>query len=63
MDDTELVDIRDIKIDPSLPLDEKKRQYLEKIKNPYRFRLGEYPIKATFSKSAKTIEECMSDIF
>ena len=36
-----LVDIRDVKIDRSLPLEERVRSFVEQIKNPYCVRCGE----------------------
>ena len=36
----DLVDINTVVIDTSLPVEEKKRQFLEQIKNPYLYRCG-----------------------
>lgn len=35
-----LVDIRDVKIDRSLPVEERMKSYVEQIKNPYMFKVG-----------------------
>ena len=37
----ELVDIRDVKIDRTLPSDERIRSFIEQIKNPYCFKVGD----------------------
>ena len=37
----DLVDIRTVVIDPSLPVVEKKRSYLQQIKNPRLYRCGD----------------------
>ena len=34
-----LVDIREIKIDPDQPLEERMRSYIEQVRDPYCFRL------------------------
>ena len=35
-----LVDIRDVKIDRSQPVEERMKSYVEQIKNPYLFKVG-----------------------
>ena len=34
------MDIRDVKIDRSLPVEERMKSYVEQIKNPYLFKVG-----------------------
>ena len=53
----DLVDIRDIKIDCSLPLDERKRLYFEQIKNPHCFRYGDMIVRASFEDKGLTLED------
>ena len=36
---SELVDIRDVVIDKSLPLEDRVKSYVEQIKNPYCFKV------------------------
>lgn len=36
----QLVDIRDVKIDRSLPSEERIKSFIEQIKNPYQFKVG-----------------------
>ena len=40
VDREELVDIRDVHIDRSLPIEERIRSFVEQIKNPYCFKCG-----------------------
>ena len=35
-----LVDIRDVRIDRSLPMEERVKSYVEQVKNPYMFKVG-----------------------
>ena len=35
-----LVDIRDVKIDRTQPVEERMKSYVEQIKNPYLFKVG-----------------------
>lgn len=36
-----LVDIRDVKVDRSLPVEDRIRSYVEQVKDPYCFRVGD----------------------
>ena len=44
-----LVDLRDVKIDPSKSVAEKMNDYFEQIKNPYLFKVGDVRVKVSFS--------------
>ena len=54
-----LVDIRDVKIDRSLPLEEHVRSFVEQIKNPYCFRCGDAVVKTSFLDTDVTLEDCV----
>ena len=41
VDREELVDIRDVSIDRTLPKEERVRSFIQQIKNPYCFRCGD----------------------
>ncbi len=58
----ELVDIRDVTVDKDLPKEERIAAFLEQIKNPYRFRCGDFVVNATFSNNGVTLEECLQGI-
>lgn len=55
----DLVDIRDVKIDRTLPKEERIKDYVRQIKNPYCFKCGSVGIKISFAKTDVTLEECM----
>lgn len=57
-----LVDIRDVHVDPNLPKDERIKEYLRQIKNPYCFKCGDFTVHARFSKDGPTLEECLKQI-
>ena len=46
-----LVDIRSVHIDQSLPEKKRMLDYLAQIKNPYCFRCGETEVKLSFSST------------
>ena len=43
-----LVDLHDVKIDPSKSVPDKMNDYFEQIKNPYLFKVGDVRVKVSF---------------
>ena len=54
---SQLVDIRDVKIDRTLPSDERIRSFIEQIKNPYCFKVGDTVVKVSFADTPNTITD------
>lgn len=52
-----LVDIRDVKIDRSLPVEERMRSYVEQIKNPYMFKVGNTIVRVSYANTTQTIND------
>ena len=52
-----LVDIRDVKIDRSLPVEERMRSYVEQIKNPYMFKFGTTIVRVSYANTTQTIND------
>ena len=57
-----LVDIRDISVDKGLPKAERIAAFVHQIKNPYRFRCGDFVVNASYAQGGATIEECLQGI-
>ena len=57
-----LVDIRDVSVNKDLPREERIAAFVEQIKNPYRFRCGDFVINACFASGGTTIEDCLKGI-
>ena len=58
----DLIDLKDIKIDENKPITERMRDYLDQIKDPYLFRVGDIVVRVKFAgeESLQTkIEEMM----
>ena len=55
----DLVDVRDVKIDRTLPKDERLKSFIEQIKNPYVFKCGDVVVKSVFADTGMTLEDCM----
>ena len=58
----ELVDIRDVSVDKNLPKEERIAAFIRQIKNPYRFRCGDFVVNACFAGNGVTLEECLQGI-
>lgn len=52
-----LVDIRDVRIDRSQPVEERMKSYVEQIKNPYLFKVGNTVVKVSYANTQATIND------
>ena len=52
-----LVDIRDVKIDRSQPVEERMKSYVEQIKNPYLFKVGNTVVRVSYANTHATIND------
>ena len=52
-----LIDIRDVKIDKSLPIEERVRSYVRQIKNPYLFKVGNTIVRVSYADTDRTIND------
>lgn len=53
----DLADIRDVRIDTSLPKEARVASYLEQIKNPYLYRCGDIIVRVSFADTEATLED------
>lgn len=58
----ELVDIRDIKVDKFLPREERLKEYIRQIKDPFQFKCGKFTVTTSYSDTELTVEDCMVGI-
>ena len=59
---SELVDIRDVVIDKSLPLEERVRSYVEQIKDPYRFKVGDVVVRVSYADKDKSLTDSFTSM-
>ena len=52
-----LVDIRVVKIDRSKPVEERMKSYVEQIKNPYLFKVGNTIVRVSYANTQATIND------
>ena len=55
--DEQLLDIRDVKIDRTLPTEERIRSFVEQIRDPYKFKVGDVVVKVSFANTQNTITD------
>ena len=58
----ELVDIRDVKLDSSLGQAERIQSFLQQIKNPYCFRVGDVVVYVAYTEGGPTLNDCFADM-
>lgn len=52
-----LVDIRDVRIDRSLPMEERVKSYVEQVKNPYMFKVGNTVVRVSYADTNRTMND------
>lgn len=52
-----LVDVRDVQIDKTLPIDERIKSYVEQIKNPYMFKVGNTVVRVSYANTSRTLND------
>lgn len=58
----ELIDIRDVSVDPNLPRAERIAEFIRQIKNPYHFKCGKFTVRAQFTEGGPSLEDCLKQI-
>lgn len=59
---SDLVDLRDVKIDAEKSVPEKMNDYFEQIKNPYLFKVGDARVKVSFGTNGSFMDTLSSAI-
>lgn len=59
----ELADISAVSIRPDLPHEEKIRDFLEQIQNPYCFLCGNIPVKVCFTDGGPKLGQALETYF
>ena len=58
----DLVDIRDIYIDPTLSQEERIRSFVLQVKDPYNFRVGDVIVHVSYTENGRTLNDCFADM-
>lgn len=57
IDPKELVERQSVKVDMKLPREERIKQYIKQIKNPYCYLDGDVVVKVSFQEEGVTLEQ------
>jgi len=57
VDPKELVERQSVKVDMSLPREERIKEYIKQIKNPYCYLDGDVVVKVSFQEEGVTLEQ------
>lgn len=52
-----LVDIREVRIDRSMSVEDRMKSYVEQIKNPYMFKVGSTVVRVSYANTQATIND------
>jgi hypothetical protein len=62
IDNSGLVDIRDVAIDKSMSKKDRVAEFLRQIKDPHRFKCGQFTVSVKYADNGTTIEDCLRGI-
>ena len=57
-----LFDIRDVKLDSSMEQADRVRSFIQQVKNPYRFKVGDVVVNVAYTNGGATLNECFADM-
>ena len=57
-----LVDIRDVKLDSSMEQADRVRSFIQQVKNPYRFKVGDVVVNVAYTNGGAALNECFADM-
>lgn len=61
VDRSTLMQRSSVRLDPSAPREERLRDFIRQIKNPYCYLDGKTVVKIIFTNTATTIEDCLEN--
>lgn len=59
VDRNNLVQRSSVRLDPAAPREERLRDFIQQIKNPYCYLDGKTVVKISFSSTDTTMEDCL----
>lgn len=62
INETEIDDVKNLKIDSSVSSNERIIDFIKKVKNPYIIKVGDTIVKMTYNSSNKQALECIKNI-
>ena len=62
VDKSSLVDLDSVQIDESIPVQERVLSFLEQIRNPYCFRIGDVAVKVNYKSDGPSFQQNFEDL-
>lgn len=62
VDKSTLVDLNTVIIDESLPVSDRLASFVEQIRNPYCFRVGNIAVKVKYKENGPTFQQNFEDL-
>ncbi len=59
MQNEDLVDIRDVRVDETLPKEERVKDFVRQIKDPFRCKCESFTVISKFAKNGPSLEDCL----
>ncbi len=62
VDKNQLVDLNSVVIDESKPVEERILSFIQQIRNPYCFRVGDVVVKLVYKEDGPTFQQNLEDM-
>lgn len=62
VDKSSLVDLNTVHIDDTQPIPERIHSFLQQIKNPYCFRIGDIAVKVNYKSNGPTFQQNFEEL-
>lgn len=62
VDKDSLVDLNTVQIDDTQPIPERIHSFLQQIKNPYCFRIGDIAVKVNYKENGPTFQQNFEEL-
>ena len=59
VDRSKLIQRSSVRLDPAAPREERLRDFIQQLKNPYSYLDGKTVVKISFSSTDTTMEDCL----
>ena len=62
VDKNQLIDLNSVVIDESKPVEERILSFIQQIRNPYCFRVGDVAVKVVYKENGPTFQQNLEDL-
>lgn len=62
VDKDQLIDLNTVEIDESKPVEERILSFIQQIRNPYCFRVGDVAVKIVYQENGPTFQQNLEDM-